>query len=106
LTNKIENIIHELPQASHQHVEEIVTILERVLSEIECKFPTEEDTDLAYECQYIPKAKDIILRIRAWNAGDSKSEDGESRLKMIDTLSSELLITLNQIPLVSTDLNQ
>jgi hypothetical protein len=100
MTNEIENLLHELPQAPRQRVEEIVTIIESVLSEIECKFPTEDDTDIAYECQYILKSKNIILCVREWNARDSKRE------ATIHELSSELMITLNQIPLVSTDLNQ
>ncbi|MBK5275536.1 MAG: hypothetical protein JJE30_10850 [Desulfuromonadales bacterium] len=106
MTNTIEDLLSELPQASRQRVEGIVTILERVLSDIECKFPAEDDADIAYECECIPKARDIILRIREWNARDRTREDGEGSMKIINTLSSELIITLNQIPLVNTDLDQ
>jgi len=111
LPSQIENLIDELPQASRQRVEEIVTILEGVLSEIECKFPTEEDDERAYECLNIPEAKDIIVLIRAWNerdnvlnAGDRKNSKGG--VTIIDKLSKELKIVFEQIPLVNTGFNQ
>ncbi|MBW4055056.1 MAG: hypothetical protein HIU83_06600 [Proteobacteria bacterium] len=97
MTSKIENLINELPQASNKRVEEIVAILEGVLSDIECKLPTEDDTDSAYECQNIPKAKNVIALIRAWNARDKKKEVGESEFKIINKLSKELKISFTQI---------
>jgi hypothetical protein len=109
MTGEIENLIDEFPQASNRRVEEIATRLEGVLSDIECKFPTEDDTDSAYECQNIPKAKELIVRVRAWNendgelkTGDRKSENRESGV--INGLSKELKTTFNQICRVSTDL--
>ena len=102
MTGKIKNLIDELPQASNQRVEEIATILESVLSDIECKFPSEDDSDSAYECQNIPKAKELIVLVRAWNesngelkTGDRKREDRESGI--INRLSKELKTTFNQI---------
>lgn len=102
MTGKINNLIDELPQASNRRVEEIVTILEGVLSDIECKYPIEDDSDSAYECQNIPKAKELIVLVRAWNesdeelkAGDRKKEDRESGI--IKRLSKELKTTYNQI---------
>jgi len=102
MTGEIENLINELPQASNQRVEEILTILEDVLSDIECKFPTEDDTESAYECQNIPKARELIVLVRAWNVrngelmtGDRKREDGESGI--INKLSKELKTIFNQI---------
>ncbi len=97
MTREIENLIDELPQASNKRVEEIVAILEGVLSDIECKLPTEDDTDSAYECQNIPKAKNVIALIRTWNARDKKKEVGESEFKIINKLSKELKITFTQI---------
>jgi flagellin-specific chaperone FliS len=94
LNSKIENLIDELPQASNKRVEEIVTILEGVLSDIECNIPIEDDSDRAYKCQNISKAQDIIVLIRAWN---SKSEDRESELKIMNNLVQELKTTFNQI---------
>jgi D-alanine-D-alanine ligase-like ATP-grasp enzyme len=99
LTSEIEVLINELPQASNRRVEEIASILEGVLSDIECDFPVEDDTDSAYECQNIPKAQELIVLIRAWNV-----RDRESGIKIINTLSEELKTTFNQICLVSTDL--
>lgn len=104
MTSKIENIIDELPRASNRRVEEIVSILEGALSNIECKYPIEDDTGSAYECQNIPKAEEIIVLIRAWNerygelmAGDRKSEDRESEISIINSLSKELKTTFKQI---------
>jgi len=111
MTGEIGNLIDELPQASKQRVEEIATILEGVLSEIECKFPSEDDADSAYECQSIPKAKELIVRVRAWNVkdnaliesdgelktGDRKREGRESGIEIINDLSKELKTTFNQI---------
>lgn len=111
MTGKIEELIDELPQASNRRVEEIATILESVLSEIECKFPTEEDSDSAYECQNIPQAKELIVLVRAWNESDEelntggrKREDWDSGIKIITKLSKELKSTFHQICLVSTNL--
>lgn len=111
MTNEIENIIDELPQASNRRVEEIVTILEGVLSDIECKFPSEDDNDSAYECENVPKAQGLLVLVRAWNesdeelkAGDRKREDWDSGMKVIHKLSKELKTTFHQIGLVSTDL--
>jgi hypothetical protein len=97
LTSEIENLIVELPQASNRRVEEIVTILEGVLSNVECNFPNENDAESAYECQDIPKAQEIIGLIRAWNARDREKDDRESEIKMIDKLSKELKTAFNQI---------
>ena len=102
MTGEIENLIDELPQASKQRVEEIATILEGVLSDRECKFPSEDDAESAYECQSIPKAKELIALVRAWNesdgelkTGDRRSEDRESGT--IIRLSMELKTAFNQI---------
>lgn len=110
MTIEIENIIDELPQASNRRIEEIVTVLEGVLSDIECKFPGEDDTERAYECENIPKAQELLVLVRAWNesneelkAGDRKREDWESGMKVIHKLSKELKTTFHQIGLVSTD---
>ncbi|MGB9080158.1 MAG: hypothetical protein WCD00_02585 [Desulfuromonadaceae bacterium] len=100
LTSEIEILINELPQASNRRVEEIASILEGVLSDIECNFPIEDDTDSAYECQNIPKAQELIARIRAWNVRDRESE-----IKIINNLSEELKTTFNQMCLVRTDLS-
>lgn len=100
-TSKIENLISELPHSSNQRVEEIVLILEGVLSDIECQFPDEDDTDRAYECQNIPKALDKIALIRAWNARDLGFKESG-----IDKLSEELKIIFEQIPLVNTDFDK
>jgi hypothetical protein len=94
LNSKIENLIDELPQASNKRVEEIVTILEGVLSDIECKSPIEDDSDRAYKCENISKAQEIILLIRAWNI---KREDSESEINKINKLSKELKLIFNQI---------
>jgi len=109
MTDKIKNLIDELPQASNQRVEEIATILEGVLSDIECKFPTEDDTDSAYECLNIPEAKELIVRVRAWNESDGELKTGDRKRVgresgIINGLSKELKTTFNQICLVSTDL--
>jgi len=113
MTGKIKNLIDELPQASNRRVEEIATILEGVLSDIECKYPIEDDSDSAYECQNIPKAKELIELVRAWNVreidlnesdGELKTGDRKSEIEMIHKLSKELKTTFNQICLVSTDL--
>jgi hypothetical protein len=111
LPSQIENLIDELPQASRQRVEEIVTILEGVLSGIECKFPTEDDDERAYECLNIPEAKEIIVLIRAWNERDSslKARDrknSENGVTIINKLAKELKIVFKQIPLVNTGFNQ
>jgi hypothetical protein len=102
LISEIENLIDELPQASKQRVEEIVTILEGVLSDLECKYPIEDDSDSAYECQNIPKAQELIVLVRAWNesdgelkTGDRKKEDRE--IGIMNRLSKELKTTFNQI---------
>ena len=102
MTGEIENLIDELPQASNRRVEEIVTFLEGVLSDIECRFPSEDDSDSAYECQNIPKAKELIALVKAWKvrdrvlkAGDKTGKDRERR--KINKLSKELKITFNQI---------
>jgi hypothetical protein len=102
MTGEINNVIDELPQASKQRVEEIVTILEGVLSDIECKYPIEDDSESAYECENIPKAKELIVLVRAWEiragelkAGDKKGKDRERR--KINKLSKELKITFSQI---------
>jgi len=91
-----------LPQASNRRIEEIATILEGVLSDMECNSPTEDNADFAYECLNIPKAKELIVLVRAWNeshgelkTGDRKREDRESGV--INGLSKELKITFNQI---------
>jgi hypothetical protein len=104
MTGKIKNLIDELPQASNQRVEEIAAILEGVLSDIECKYPIEDDSDSAYECENIPKAKELIVLVRAWNesdeelkAGDRKREDWDSGVKIIHKLSKELKTTFKQI---------
>lgn len=104
MTGKIENLIDELPHASNQRVEEIVTILEGVLSEIECRFPTEDDTESAYECENIPSARELLVLVRAWNesneelkTGDIKREDWDSGIRIINKLSRELKTTFNQI---------
>jgi hypothetical protein len=110
MTSKIESLIDELPGASKQRVEKIVAILEGVLSDVECKYPAEDDTDLAYECQCIPKAQDVIALIRAWNVRDLEQNEGGGDLKRrdgngkhgeseINTLSEELKIIFKQIPL-------
>ena len=104
VTGKIGNLIDELAQASNRRVEEIATILEGVISDIECKFPTEDDTNSAYECLNIPKAKELIMLVRAWNARDIKRENRESGIKTINELSKDLKTTFNQICLVNTDL--
>jgi len=111
MTGEIENLIDELPQASNQRVEEIATILEGVLSDVECNSPTEDDAESAYECQDIPKAQELIALVRAWNesdrelkTGDRIREDRESGIKVINKLSKELKTTFNQICHVSTDL--
>jgi hypothetical protein len=110
LSSKIEYLIDELPQASRQRVEEIVTNLEGVLSKIECKFPTEDDDERAYVCLNIPKAKDIIVLIRAWNESDNalkaRGGKGKNGVKAINKLLNELKIVFNQIPLVNTGLNK
>lgn len=102
MISEIENLIDELPQASKQRVEEIVTILEGVLSDLECKYPIEDDSDSAYECQNIPKAQELIVLVRAWNesdgelkTGDRKKEDRE--IGIMNRLSKELKTTFNQI---------
>ena len=102
MISEIENLIDELPQASKQRVEEIVTILEGVLSDLECKYPIEDDSDSAYECQNIPKAQELIVLVRAWNesdgelkTGDRKKEDRE--IGIINRLTKELKTTFNQI---------
>jgi hypothetical protein len=102
MTGEINNVIDELPQASKQRVEEIVTILEGVLSDIECKYPIEDDSESAYECENIPKTKELIVLVRAWKirdgelkAGDKKGKDRERR--KINKLSKELKITFSQI---------
>ena len=97
MTGEIENLIDELPQASKQRVEEIATILEGVLSDRDCNFPSENDAESAYECQDIPKAQEIIGLIRAWNVRDREKDDRESEIKMINKLSRELKTAFNQI---------
>ncbi|MGC2063719.1 MAG: hypothetical protein WA610_12135 [Thermodesulfovibrionales bacterium] len=102
MTGEIENLINELPHASGLRVDEIVSILEGVLHDIECRFPVEDDSDSAYECQNIPKAKELITLVRAWkvsdgelNTGDRKGKDREHM--KINKLSKELKITFSQI---------
>ena len=104
MTGEIENLIDELPQASNQRVEEIAAILEGVLSDIECKYPIEDDSESAYECENIPKAKELIVLVRAWNESDEelktggrKREDWDSGIKVINKLSKELKTTFKQI---------
>ena len=92
MTGEIENLIEELPQASNQRVKEIASILEGVLSDIECKFPIEDDSDNAYECENIPKAKELIALVRDWN-----DRGRESGIKVINKLSKELKTTFKQI---------
>ena len=111
MTGEIENLIDELPHASNQRVEEIASILEGVLSDIECKYPIEDDSDSAYECENIPIAKELLVLVRAWNesdeelkTGDRKREDWDSGIKIINKLSKDLKTTFHQICLVSTDL--
>jgi hypothetical protein len=96
VTGKIGSIIDELPQASKQRVEEIVAFLEDVLSDIECAFPIEDDSDSAYECANIPKARELIARVSAWNANGGELKGGE-RERGIHSLSKELKSTFNQI---------
>ena len=104
MTGEIENLIDELSQAPNRRVEEIAAILEGVLSDIECRFPIEDDSDSAYECENIPKARELLVLVRAWNesdeelkAGDRKREDWDSGIKVIHKLSKELKATFNQI---------
>ena len=104
MTGEIENLIDELPQASNQRVEEIAAILEGVLSDIECNYPIEDDSESAYECENIPKAKELLVLVRAWNesdeelkAGERKREGWDSGIKIINKLSEELKTTFNQI---------
>lgn len=111
MTGKIENLIDELPQASNRRVEEIVAILEGVLSGIECKFPSEDDSDSAYECQNIPEARELLVLVRAWNESDEelktggrKRVDWDSGIKVINKLSTELKTIFSQICRVSAEL--
>ena len=99
MTGEIENLIDELPQASNRRVEEIAAILEGVLSDIECKSPTEDAAESAYECQDIPKAQELIVRVRAWNESNEelKTGDRKSEIEMIHKLSKELKTTFSQI---------
>ena len=106
MTGEIENLIDELPQASNRRVEEIAAILEGVLSDIECKSPTEDAAESAYECQDIPKAQELIELIREWNVreidlnesdGELKTGDRKSEIEMIHKLSKELKTTFSQI---------
>ena len=104
MTGEIENLIDELPQASNQRVEEIASILESALSDIECNYPIEDDSDSTYECENIPKAKELIVLVRAWNKSDEelntgyrKREDWDGGIKVINKLSEELKTTFNQI---------
>lgn len=103
MISKLYNLIDELPRASNQRVEEIVTILEGVLSDIECNFPVEDDSDSAYECENIPKAQELIALVREWNAEERIRDHRESGGKNINELSKELKTTFYQIWLVSTD---
>jgi hypothetical protein len=96
VTGKIGSIIDELPQASKQRVEEIIVFLEGVLSDIECAFPIEDDSDSAYECANIPKARELIALVSAWNANGEGLKTGE-RESGIHNLSKELKTTFNQI---------
>lgn len=98
MTGEIENLIDEFPQASNRRVEEIASILEGVISDIECRYPSEEDTDSAYECQNIPKARGLIELVRAWNV-----REGEGREGGINKVSKDLKTTFHQLCLVSTD---
>lgn len=104
MTGDIENLIDELPKASNQRVEEIATILEGILSDIECNYPTEDDSDSAYECQNIPIARELIVLVRAWNESDEelktggrKREDWDSGIKVINKLAKDLKTTFKQI---------
>lgn len=104
MTGKIEKLIDELPHASNRRIEEIASILEGVLSDIECNYPIEDDSDSAYECQNIPRAKELIALVRAWNesdkevrTGDRKRGDLDSKITVINKLSKELKTTFNQI---------
>jgi hypothetical protein len=102
MIGKIKNLIDELPQASNRRVEEIASILEDVLSDIECKYPIEDDSDSAYECQNIPKAKELIMLVRTWNGSNGELMTGDRERKsresgVIHRLSKELHTTFNQI---------
>jgi len=97
MIGKINNLIDELPQASNRRVEEIATILEDVLSDIECKYPIEDDSDSAYECQYIPKARELVVLVRAWNGSDGDRDRKNRECGIIHGLSKELHTTFNQI---------
>jgi len=112
LSSEIENLIDELPQASYQRIDEIVLTLEGILSEIECKLPTEDDYKKAYECLDISRAKDVIVLIRAWNESNNilntnevKINNKEQGINTINKLTKELKIMLQQIPLVNTTFN-
>jgi hypothetical protein len=96
MTGKINNVINEIPLASRQRIEEILLELENILSDIECNLPTEEDTDEAYVCQNIPKAKGIIESIRTLNS-QVPEEDVESTADMVKSLSAELNAVFCQI---------
>jgi len=96
VTRKAYDLIKELPQASTERAREILTFLERVLSDIECKLPTEDDYDEAYVCQNIPKAREIIELIRRTNAKD-REEGVESVSDILQRLSAELNSVFRQI---------
>ena len=96
MTGKINDVINELPLASTQRIEEILIVLENILSDIECNMPTEEDTDEAYVCQNIPKAKGIIESIRTINS-QVTGEDVESTANIVKSLSAELNSVFCQI---------
>ena len=76
---EIEELIKELYQASKSRVQEIISLLEGELSRREIESPAkdmaewakeegveaEEDAlDNAHECQHIPKAREILSKIR------------------------------------------
>ena len=96
MTGKINDVINELSLASTQRIEEILIVLENILSDIECNMPTEENTDEAYVCQNIPKAKGIIESIRTINS-QVTGEDVESTANMVKSLSAELNSVFCQI---------
>lgn len=104
MTGEMENLIDELPKASNRRVEEIVTFLDGVLSDIECRFPSEDDSDSAYECENIPKARELLVLVRAWNesegelkAGDGTREHWDRGSKEMNTSLKELKIIFNQL---------
>jgi len=97
VSNTTRDLIEELPHASTQRVEEILTFLEDVLSAVPCKLPTEEDSDEAYECQNIPRTKEIMLLVRKMTAEDGEVDNIKGKTKAISALSTELISHFSQI---------